>query len=123
MGRGGEETRRAIDRAAQVLEDLGGQLTELLQASEEWNRELGQIVEQADATRRAGRQMEEMPRENLQIATEANTSADDAAEVTLAAAKQLQAIQELIRGGAELSVLAEELAQATRFLGGNGAAL
>ena len=135
MGRGGEETRRAIDRAAQVLEDLGGQLSELLRASEEWNRELGQIVEQADATRRAGRQMEEMPRENLQIATETNrilddtrsaakTSADEAAEVTLAAAKQLKAIQELIRGGAELSVLAEELAQATRFLsGGNGTAL
>jgi methyl-accepting chemotaxis protein len=127
MGGSAQDTRRAIDRAARVLEDLGGQLAELTEGSEQWGASLGHIVEVAEATRRAGERMVELPQENLDIAEETNrileearsaatSSANEASQLANATAAQLQAIQELIRSGAELAHLAQELSQATRFL-------
>jgi methyl-accepting chemotaxis protein len=127
MGGSAQDTRRAIDRAARVLEDLGGQLAELTESSGQWSASLGHIVEVAEATRRAGERMVELPQGNLDIAEETNrmleeahsaaaSSASEAADLAGATTAQLQAIQELIRGGSELSQLAQQLSDATRFL-------
>jgi methyl-accepting chemotaxis protein/putative methionine-R-sulfoxide reductase with GAF domain len=127
MGGSAQDTRRAIDRAAGVLEDLGSQLAELTEGSQQWGTSLGHIVEVAEATRKAGERMVELPRANLDIAKEttqmleearaaAASSANEASQLANATTAQLQAIQELIRGGAELSLLAQQLSEATRFL-------
>lgn len=127
MGGSAQDTRRAIDRAARVLEDLGGQLVELTEGSEQWGTSLGHIVEVAEATRKAGERMTELPRENLDIAEEtthileearaaAASSANEASQLANATSAQLQAIQELIRNGVELSLLTQQLSEATSFL-------
>ncbi len=127
MGGSAQDTRRAIDRAARVLEDLGGQLAQLAEGSERWSASLGHIVDVAEATRKAGERMVELPQENLDIAEETNSilaearaaaasSANEASQLAAATSAQLQAIQELIRNGAELSHLAQQLSEATRFL-------
>jgi len=127
MGGSAQDTRRAIDRAARVLEDLGSQLAQLGEASNNWSDSLTHIVDAAEKTRRVGERMVVLPEENLKIAQETNqiveqarsaaaSSASEAADLAAATHAQLQAIQELIRGGAELSHVAHELAEATRFL-------
>jgi methyl-accepting chemotaxis protein len=127
MGGSAQDTRRAIDRAARVLEDLGSQLAQLGEASNDWSESLTHIVDTAEMTRRAGERIALLPDENLKIAQETNeiveqarsaaaSSASEAASLSTATQAQLQAIQELIRGGAELSHVAHQLAEATRFL-------
>ena len=127
MGGSAQDTRRAIDRAARVLEDLGSQLAQLGEASNDWSDSLTDIVDTAEKTRRAGERMAVLPEENLKIAQETNqiveqarsaaaSSASEAADLAAATQAQLQAIQELTRGGAELSHVAHQLAEATRFL-------
>jgi methyl-accepting chemotaxis protein len=127
MGGSAQDTRRAIDRAARVLEDLGSQLEQLRQASSEWSESLAHIVDTAEMTRRAGERMAALPEENLKIARDTNqvveqaraaavSSAGEAADLAAATQAQLQAIQELIRGGAELSHVAKQLAAAARFM-------
>ncbi len=127
MGGSAQDTKRAIDRAARVLEDLGSQLAQLGEASNDWSDALTDIVDTAEKTRRAGERMAVLPEENLKIAQETNqiveqarsaaaSSASEAADLAAATQAQLQAIQELIRGGAELSHVAHQLAEATRFL-------
>ena len=127
MGGSAQETRRAIDRAAEILEDLGGQLERLTEASSEWIAALAQIVETAETTRRIGERMVALPTGNLEIAEEtgrivaqareaAESSAREAADLAQATQAQLQAIQQLIRGGAELSQVTHRLSHATKFL-------
>jgi methyl-accepting chemotaxis protein len=127
MGGSAQDTRRAIDRAAEVLEDLGGQLERLTEASNEWIGALTQIVEAAEATRRTGERIVALPTNNLEIAEEAGrilakardaaaSSAREAADLARATQAQLQAIQELIQGGTELSQVTHRLSQATQFL-------
>jgi methyl-accepting chemotaxis protein len=127
MGGSAQDTRRAIDRAAQVLEDLGSQLAQLGEASNDWSDSLTHIVDTAEKTRRAGERMAVLPEENLKIAQETNhlveqarsaaaSSASEAANLAAATQVQLQAIQELIRDGAELSHVAHQLAETTQFL-------
>lgn len=127
MGGSAQDTRRAIDRAAEVLEDLGGQLGRLTDASAEWIAALAHIVEIAEATRRTGERMVSLPRDNLKIAEEtagivaeaqsaAASSAGDAADLAEATQAQLEAIQELIRGSAELSQATRQLSEAARLL-------
>ncbi|UCG86227.1 MAG: GAF domain-containing protein [Gemmatimonadota bacterium] len=127
MGGSAQDTRRAIDRAAEVLEDLGGQLGRLTEASSKWIGALAHIVETAEATWHIGERMVALPTGNLKIAEEtgkivaqardaAASSASEAADLAQATQAQLQAMQELIRGGAELSQVTHRLSQATRFL-------
>jgi methyl-accepting chemotaxis protein len=127
MGGSAQDTRRAIDKAARVLEDLGGQLAQLTQASNEWAAALGHIRDTAEVTRRTGERMVALPQNNLEIAEEtsrivaearaaAERSAGEAADLAVATQAQLQALQELTRSGAELSQITGQLAEATRFL-------
>lgn len=132
MGRNAQETRRVIDRAAHVMEDLGARLNELTGVSSRWGQELGQVVQTASTARHTGERMLEIPRHNLALAEEAKRvldaaraaaagSADAAASVGDAARQQLRSLEELVRGAAELSRLAERLTQGTRLIqGGDG---
>ncbi|NIM48835.1 MAG: GAF domain-containing protein [Gemmatimonadales bacterium] len=130
MGRGAQETRRVIDRAARVLEELNSQLTELTRASEHWSGELSQVVATADVARTTGERMVMGPRHNLELAQEAKRiladaraaaadSAKEASDVAAASKEQVRAITELAGGASELVGLADQLARAAQFVSGD----
>jgi methyl-accepting chemotaxis protein len=132
VGKAVQDTRRALDRAAQLIERIRGDLGEVVQSSASWLQDLDRIADASAETARAGKQVAEVARHSADLATRitdslnqartaAQTSNQDAEAVAAAAAEQLRAIQDLARGATELSALAEQLAQALRFIrGGNG---
>ncbi len=130
MGRGAQETRRVIDRAARVLEEMNSQLKSVTQASEAWTGELDQIVSTAEVAQQTGERMAEGPRRNRDLAEEAKRllgdareaaagSAREAAGVAAASKEQLLALAELARGASELSEMADQLGRGARFLKGD----
>ncbi len=132
VGKAVQDTRRALDRAAQLIERIRGDLGQVVQSSADWVQDLNRIAEAAAETARAGKQVAEFGRQSAELATKiteslgqaragAQTSSQEAEAVAAAAAEQLRAIQDLAHGAAELSALAEQLSQALRFIrGGNG---
>ncbi|PYP38202.1 MAG: hypothetical protein DMD48_10215 [Gemmatimonadetes bacterium] len=132
VGKAVQDTRRALDRAAQLIERIRGDLGQVVQSSAEWVQDLNRIAEAAAETARAGKQVAEFGRQSAELATKitetlgqaragAQSSSQEAEAVAAAAAEQLRAIQDLAHGAAELSALAEQLSQALRFIrGGNG---
>ena len=132
VGKAVQDTRRALDRAAQLIERIRGDLGQVVQSSAEWVQDLNRIAEAAAETARAGKQVAEFGRQSAELATKitetlgqaragAQTSSQEAEAVAAAAAEQLRAIQDLAHGAAKLSALAEQLSQALRFIrGGNG---
>jgi len=132
VGKAVQDTRRALDRAAQLIERIRGDLGQVVQGSAAWVQDLDRIAEAAAETARAGKQVAEVGRQSADLATRiteslgqaragAQTSSQEAEAVAAAAAEQLRAIQDLAHGATELSSLAEQLAQALRFIrGGNG---
>jgi methyl-accepting chemotaxis protein len=132
VGKAVQDTRRALDRAAQLIERIRGDLGQVVQSSAAWVQDLERIAEAAAETARAGKQVAEVGRHSAELATRiteslgqaragAETSSQEAEAVAAAAAEQLRAIQDLAKGATELSALAEQLSQALRFIrGGNG---
>ncbi len=127
-----QDTRRALDRAAQLIERIRGDLGQVVQNSVAWVQDLDRIGAAAVETARAGKHVADLGRQSAELATKiteslgqahsgAQTSSQEAEAVAAAAAEQLRAIQDLAHGATELSALAEQLAQALRFIrGGNG---
>jgi len=127
-----QDTRRALDRAAQLLERIRGDLGQVVQNSADWVQDLDRIADAAAETARAGKQVAEIGRHSAELAskitetlgqarTAAQTSSQEAEAVAAAAAEQLKAIEDLAHGATELSALADQLSQALRFIrGGNG---
>jgi methyl-accepting chemotaxis protein len=127
-----QDTRRALDRAAQLIERIRGDLGQVVQNSAAWVQDLDRIGEAAVETARAGKHVAELGRQSAELASKiteslgqarsgAQTSSQEAEAVAAAAAEQLRAIQDLAHGATELSALSEQLAQALRFIrGGNG---
>lgn len=127
-----QDTRRALDRAAQLIERIRGDLGQVVQNSAAWVQDLDRIGEAAVETARAGKHVAELGRQSAALATKiteslgqarsgAQTSSQEAEAVAAAAAEQLRAIQDLAHGATELSALSEQLSQALRFIrGGNG---
>src|SRR5213592_4965624 len=132
VGKAVQDTRRALDRAAQLIERIRGDLGQVVQSSAAWVQDLERIAEAAAETARAGKQVAEIGRHSAELATRitdslgqaltgAQTSSQEAEAVAAAASEQLRAIQDLAKGATELSALAEQLSQALRFIkGGNG---
>jgi len=132
VGKAVQDTRRALDRAAQLIERIRGDLGQVVQSSAAWVQDLDRIAEAAAETARAGKQVAEIGRHSAALATRiteslgqahagAQTSSQEAEAVAAAASEQLRAIQDLAKGATELSALAEQLSQALRFIrGGNG---
>ncbi len=121
------ETRRVIDHAAQLLERMRSELSEIAVATRGWIEELEGIVRASETAAHLSRRMIEFPRRNTLQADEmqrmltqlrgaAQTSASEAQVVAAAAAEQLQAIESLSRSAIQLSSSAEQLAQAAKFV-------
>ena len=129
VGRSVQDTRRALDRAAQLLERIRGDLGEVVQSSNDWVQDLGRITDAAAETARAGKRVADIARGSAELAARitatlgqarnaAHTSSQEAEAVAAAAAEQLRAIEDLAQGATELSALADKLAQALRFMRG-----
>ncbi len=127
------DTRRVIDRAAQLLEQIRTELDEVAEAAKRSISELEGIVRAAETAAHLSSRMVEFPRRNAERAAEmqsaltevrgaAQTSADEAKVVAAAAAEQLAAIESLARGAIQLSSAATQLADATRFVRGTAEA-
>jgi len=129
VGKSAQETRRALDRAAQLLERIRGDLGDVVRSSSDWVQDLTRIAEAAGGTARAGKQVAELAhgiRERSarinqsleQAKAGAQSSTEEAEAVAAAAAEQLQAIEGLAHGATELAALADSLARAVRFVRG-----
>src|SRR5437879_3169549 len=129
VGKSAQETRRALDRAAQLLERIRTDLTEVAQGSAEWVADLSRIAEAASGTARAGKRVAELARGIAALSGRIGTSLEqakggaqsstaEADAVAAAAAEQLKAIEDLAHGATELAQLAENLAKAVRFVRG-----
>jgi methyl-accepting chemotaxis protein len=129
VGKSAQDTRRALDRAAQMLERLRADLTEVVQGSAEWVADLGRIGEAAAGTASAGKRVAELARGIAELCGRigasleqakggAQSSSAEAEAVAAAAAEQLKAIEDLTHGATELAQLADNLAKAVRFVRG-----
>ena len=132
VGKAVQDTRRALDRAAQLIERIRADLGQVVESSGAWVQDLDKIAVAAAETARAGKSVAEFGRQSAELASKiaeslgharagAEGSSQEAEAVAAAAAEQLRAIQDLAQGAHELSALSEQLAQALRFIrGGNG---
>ena len=129
VGKSAQDTRRALDRAAQLLERVRGDLGEVVQGSTDWVQDLTRIAEAASGTARAGKRVADLAhgireragtisRSLEQAKGGAHASTQEAEAVAAAAAEQLRAIEGLARGATELAALANHLAKAVRFVRG-----
>jgi len=123
------ETRRVIDRAVQLLEQMRREIGDVTAAASRWIAELEGIVRAAETAAHLSSRMVEFPRRNAERTAEmqavlaevkaaAAASASEAKVVAAAAAEQLKAIEDLSHSALELSASAERLAAATRFVKG-----
>ena len=126
MSRSAQSTRQVLGRAAHILEDIGTQLGELAQLSDQWRHDLDSIMAAAEDTRRAGETIAHAPRAMLELAGEAtgtlaaareaaDQSASEAAHVSREARDQQRAAEEIERGARRLAALAEELSRSVSF--------
>jgi len=127
-----QETRRALDRAAQLLERIRVDLADVVQSSSGWVQDLDRITEAAAGTARAGQRVGDVARANADLAGKvvdglrqghsgARESTQETEAVAAAAAEQLRAIEDLAQGATQLSTLAENLTRAIRFVRGDNA--
>lgn len=129
VGKSAQDTRRALDRAAQLLERVRADLADVAQGSGEWVSDLSHIAEAAAGTARAGKRVADlasgMAEQGARISQAleqakagAQASTAEAEAVAAAAGEQLRAIEGLARGASELAALADSLAKAVRFVRG-----
>ena len=127
MGRSAQATRKVLDRAAHILEEIGSQLGELATLSAQWQKDLDAIVAAAEDSRRAGRAIADAPRAILTIAGEATAalnsgraaadrSAAEAAEMAREAQEQRRAAERMQAGGQRLVALAADLSRSVAFV-------
>src|SRR5437870_3111719 len=62
VGKSAQETRRALDRAAQLLERVRGDLADVVQSSTDWVQDLARIADTAAGTARAGKRVADLAR-------------------------------------------------------------
>src|SRR5205814_8118406 len=129
VGQSAQHTRRALDRAAQLLEHVRTDLGDMVQTSGTWVQDLDRISEAAAGTAKAGKRVADVARANAELAGRmlqtleqardgASTSSREAEAVAASSSEQLRAIEDLARGATELSSLADRLSQAVRFVRG-----
>lgn len=132
VGKSVQETLRALDRAAQLLERIRSELDSVVDTSAALLPDLDRIADAAAGTARAGKRMAEVARTTAdrasrmtqsltQAQTGASASTQEAETVAAAAGEQLRAIEDLAQGATELSTVAERLAQAVDFIRGPNA--
>src|SRR5437867_9494068 len=130
VGKSAQDTRRALDRAAALLERVRSDLAEVAQGSTGWLEDLSSIAAAAAGTARAGQRVADLAHGIAdqagtiggalgQAKAGAQTSTQEAEAVAAAAAEQRKSIEGLARGAAELASLADHLARAVRFVRGD----
>jgi methyl-accepting chemotaxis protein len=129
VGKSVQETLRALDRAAQLLERIRVELGTVVESSTTLLPDLERIADVSANTARAGKRVADVARATVdraarmvQTLTEAaaggSASADEAEAVAAAAAEQLRAIEDLSQGATELATVSERLVQAVGFVRG-----
>jgi methyl-accepting chemotaxis protein len=129
VGKSVQETLRALDRAAQLLERIRVELGTVVESSTTLLPDLERIADVSANTARAGKRVADVARATVdraarmvQTLTEAaaggSASADEAEAVAAAAAEQLRAIEDLSQGATELASVSERLVQAVGFVRG-----
>jgi len=129
VGKSVQETLRALDRAAQLLERIRTELGTVVESSTTLLPDLERIAEVSASTARAGKRVADVARATVERAarmvqtlTEAaaggSASANEAEAVAAAAAEQLRAIEDLSQGATELATVSERLVQAVGFVRG-----
>src|SRR5437868_14058841 len=129
VGKSAQDTRKALDRAAQLLERIRTELSAVAQGSADWVRDLDHIAEAASGTARAGKQVADLAGGIVDLSAKisralehaqsgAQSSAQEAEAVAAGAAEQLTAIEDLARGATELAQVADNLARAVRVIRG-----
>ena len=129
IGKSAQDTGRALDRAAQLLERIRGDLSEVVRGSSDWIQDLTRVAEAAAGTAHAGKRVADLAHGIGQRAAKigrsleqakggAHSSTEAAQAVAGAAAEQLRAIEGLARGATELAALADNLARAVGFIRG-----
>src|SRR6266571_610588 len=74
VGKAVQDTRRALDRAAQLIERIRGDLSQVVQNSAAWVQDLDRIAEAAAGTARAGKQVAEFGRQSADLAAKITES-------------------------------------------------
>lgn len=121
------ETRRVLDRAAQLLEKIRHELEEVASAAQKWIAELEGIVRAAETAAHLSMRMVEFPRRSAERAAQmqamltevrsaAQESAEEAKVAAAAAGEQLNAIEGMARGTLELSNSAQRLAEVAKLV-------
>ncbi len=129
VGKSAQDTRKALDRAAQLLERIRAELSAVAQGSADWVRDLDHIAEAASGTARAGKQVADLAGGIVDLSAKisralehaqsgAQSSAQEAEAVAAGAAEQLTAIEDLARGATEMAQVADNLARAVRVIRG-----
>jgi methyl-accepting chemotaxis protein len=129
VGKSAHDTRRALDRAVQLLERIRADLGDVVHGSSTWVQDLDRIAEAASGTARAGKRVAEVARAIAELSGRITQSLEQAKEgavastretqpVAAAASHQLKAIDNLARRAAELTTLAGHLAEAVRLVRG-----
>ena len=132
VGKSVQETLRALDRAAQLLERIRVELGSVVDISSALLPDLDRITELAAGTARSGKRVADVARATAERASRmtesltqaqvgATTSTQETETVAAAAAEQLRAIEDLSQGATELSSVAERLSQAVDFIRGSEA--
>jgi methyl-accepting chemotaxis protein len=126
-----QKTRKVIDVSARLMEEIGARLGELSQNSETWGSELEQIADAAETTRILGRRLSDLPRQNLELADQAQeilASTKQAAERAAADAKaisdtlsrQHRSVQNLTTSAEKLGDVAKKLEDASALVDAKG---
>ncbi len=131
IAKSAQKTRKVIDVSAKLMEEIGTGLGELSQHSETWGGELEQITEAAETNRLMGRRLSDLPRQNLELADQAQgilADAKQAAERAAADAKaisdtlsrQHRSVQNLTSSAEKLGDVAKKLEEASALVDGKG---
>jgi methyl-accepting chemotaxis protein len=132
VGRSVQESRRALDRATHLVEQVRVEIAAIAEESGGWVGDLTRVTESALAAARAGKRVAGEAQLNADLSgriakslEQARASAEgsgaDAVRLTTALSEQALAVDSLARGAAELTALADRLVDVLRFVrGGNG---
>ena len=129
VGKSAQDTRRALDRAVQLLERIRSDLGDVVRGSSTWVQDLDRIGEAASGTARAGKRVADVARAIADLSGRITRSLEQAKEgavastretepVAAAAGHQVKAMDNLARGASELTILAGQLADAVRLVRG-----
>ncbi len=132
VGRSVQESLRALERAAQLVEQVRSDLGAVVDESKEWLGDLTRIAESALAAARAGKRVGHDSQLNAELSARiaqsleqarasAQGSTADVERLSTALGEQARAVDGLAEGAADLAALTERMVEVLRFVrGGNG---